>query len=283
MNDVQRPARTVSGPAHDLSLHWERLRESLPADWADAWPAAPMLDGYLCGVLLQPRPVALERWWAALESLAGELHAESSPPSRWSPASRPPVDPSRWDGLRQLATQRHAELNAAIAARQWFDPWVFGMAETDRLAPDAIEDGATDSGHPDIDIDTDPDAGDMPTPLREAVYPWVAGFVEAMAQFQDLLELGDPAASEPQALIAQFLDRDELEDAEALWELIDSFEPPTTLTDAVESLVRACLLLADLTRPLKSPARPPPRPQAGRRGPRMGAGPGFNRGGSRRS
>ena len=44
---------------------------------------------------------------------------------------------------------------------------------------------------------------------------------------------------------------DDLEEADALLAEIEMLEPPSNLTDAVESLVRATLLLADLTRPVR--------------------------------
>ncbi len=72
-----------------------------------------MLDGYLCGVLLQPRPVAEAHWLAHVVDLDGR-----APPSRFDMAR-----------LRELVLRRHAELNRAIHLRQWFDPWVYELDE----------------------------------------------------------------------------------------------------------------------------------------------------------
>ena len=81
-----------------------------------------MLDGYLCGVLLQPRPVAEARWLAHVVDLDGR-----APPARF--------DMPR---LRELVLRRHAELNRAIHLRNWFDPWVYEL-------DDALEEVASPS------------------------------------------------------------------------------------------------------------------------------------------
>jgi uncharacterized protein len=188
-----------------------------------------------------------------------------------------------WAPLRERLVERHRALDAAIQARRWFDPWIFDSADLHSVEPDDDPDEDVELGADDNAYDG---SDDIPTPVRDAVYPWVAGFIEAMISFDDLLELGDARAQEPQALIAQYLDRDELEDADALWDLVDSFEPPRELGEAVEGLVRASLLLADITRPLSRPTTsrasgPAAKPTAT---PGKASRPGhFNRGGSRRS
>lgn len=173
---------------------------------------ASMLDGYLCGVLVQPQRVALARWMPHVIDVDG----------RTPPAS---FDATR---LQALVQRRHAELDAAIERRDWFDPWVF-------------EHDGDGSG-------------------TAAVYPWVAGFATAFELFPAALR-GDAAAlTEPLALLYRHLDAEDLEDADDLLEEIESLEPPADLTEAVEELVRATLLLADLTRP-----RRPAPPRARRR------------------
>src|SRR3954466_13254436 len=67
-----------------------------------------MLDGFLCGVLLQPQRVPEARWPSHL----ADIDARSVPAG---------VDSS---ALHTLVRRRHAELDQAIARRQWFDPWV---------------------------------------------------------------------------------------------------------------------------------------------------------------
>ena len=185
-----------------------------------------MLDGYLCGVLVQPQPVAAARWLAHVTDTDGR-----------------PL-PGHFDArrLHALAQRRHAELDRAIGARQWFDPWVFELEAEPEEAP-ADADDWDEEGF-------DPGASD-------AVYPWVAGFATALELFPALLRSGTPSAlTEPLALLYRHLDPGDLEDADELIETIDSLEPPADLAEAVEGLVRATLLLADVGRPIRKPAGP---------------------------
>lgn len=247
-------APTADAPAADPDAY-ERLRESLDGRaGGDALPAA-MLDGFLCGVLLQPRVQPESRWWPPA------LRPDDDGPAPL-PAS------AAIDGLRAIARARHGELAAAIAARRWFDPWVIADAEAGEADDDGID---PDTGEI---LDDGEMPGTMPAAVRDAVYPWVAGFAHAMACFDDLLELTDPAAAEPQALLCQFLDADDLEDADALLALIETLEPPAELDEAVELLVRATLLLADITRPVRPAAGAPPR-RGGPGGGRPGGPPGL--------
>ncbi len=182
---------------------------------------AVMLDGYLCGVLLQPAPVAEADW---LPPVLDSRDDEDDAPA----AAAPSFDPAP---LFALVRRRHAELAAAIARREWFDPWVF---ELDAARP------------------------------SEAVYPWVAGFALALTRFPRLLSQSGDAASliEPLALVYRHLEPDDLEDADELLAEIETLEPPADLTEAVEDLVRATLLLADVSQPRR------PLPAAPRRGSR---------------
>ncbi len=190
-----------------------------------------MLDGFLCGVLVQPQRIPESRWLPHVTDADG----------RALPAG---FDATR---LQALARRRHAELDDAIERRQWFDPWVF-----------ELEDDASDA--PDRDSALAPSAVD-------AVYPWVAGFATALEFFPALMQLDARALTEPLALLYRHLDTDDLEDADDLIEEIESLEPPQDLTEAVEGLVRATLLLADAARPVPAPAgaKPATRPRPQRR------------------
>ena len=82
----------------------ERLLDTVapPAEPLDVM----MLDGFLCGVLLQPRPVPEAQWWRHVLDVDGR-----EMPTGYDDAP-----------LRVLVRRRHAELDAAIRERQWFDP-----------------------------------------------------------------------------------------------------------------------------------------------------------------
>ena len=207
--------RRALSPAHEAPLS-ERDIEQLQA-LLDQVPAplepldVSMLDGFLCGVLVQPKLVTTSRWLPHVCDADG----------RALPASFDAVC------LQALVLRRHRELDVAIALRQWFDPWVFELSDDAAAAPS--EDDAT--------------AG------PDAVYPWVAGFATALELFPALMQTRAEALTEPLALLYRHLDPQDLEDADALLEEIDTLEPPADLSVAVEGLVRATLLLADITRP----------------------------------
>ena len=226
------PARPAAAPLSEHDI--DRLQALLDAVPEPLEPLdVTMLDGYLCGVLLQPQPVPAARWLPHVTDTDG----------RMLPAS---LDAQP---LLALVQRRHAELALAIERRQWFDPWVFELSE----AP---------STGPRDDADDDPAV----TAASEAVYPWVAGFAAAMETFPGLMSLDAAALLEPLALLYRHLDPQDLEDADALLATIEGLEPPADLTQAVEELVRATLLLADVSRPQATPPRlPGRRPRSGRR------------------
>lgn len=191
----------------------QRLLDALPA------PLEPldvsMLDGYLVGVLLQPQPVAPSRWLRHVHDSEGR-----APP--------PGVSLSR---LHHLVQRRHAELERAIARREWFDPWVY-----------------------ELDVDATP---------SQTVTPWVAGFALAMDLFPGLLALDAQRLLEPLAALYMHLDPEDLEDADELLAEIETLEPPRDLAEAVESLVSSTLLLADVSRPAAATVRASSAPQRG--------------------
>lgn len=225
----------------------QALIDCLPAQY-DALDVE-MVDGYLCGVLLQPVPVPENQWLPRVVDLDG----------------RPPPPGFAMDRLRALLRRRHAELDQAIAERDWFDPWVY--------APDEDADEAT-AGEEGAGDDHDPGHG-LADPSA-AVLPWVAGFAAAVDTFTVLMDRHEDALLEPLALLYRHLDPDDLEDAEALLAEIETYEPPASLDEAVEELVRSVLLIADVSRPVDAPtARSGGRPPAKKGPPRGGPRPPF--------
>lgn len=222
---MRRPAQTPAGDEAPLDA-LQALLDTLPPGREPL--DVVMIDGYLCGVLLQPTPVAEAQWLAWLTDIEGR------PPPRGFPQ----------EALAAIVRRRHAELERAIGRREWFDPWVYQLDEE-----------ATPS---------------------EAVLPWVAGFALAMDVFPELMQRHGSELTEPLATLYRHLDPGDLEDADALLAEIDTLEPPATLPEAVEDLVRSVLLIADVTRPTPMPfsrtaaARaapgPGPRSRSGRRG-----------------
>ena len=164
------------------------------------------LDGFLCGVLLEPDADDDDRLMRWVLDVEGRV-----PPAGCDVAS-----------LRTLVLRRKAQLSAAIRARQWFDPWVF-------------------------ELDEDASPG-------EAVLPWVAGFAAAMDRFPALMRIDDERLLEPLALLYMHFDPADLEDADALGELIETLEPPQDLGEAVQDLVRSLMLIADVVHPIDAPS-----------------------------
>lgn len=177
----------------------QRELDALPAP-LEPLDVAP-LDGYLVGVLLQPRPVPAARWLRFVVDDDG----------------RAPPPGLALDRLHALVRRRHAELDRAIERRTWFDPWVF-----------------------ELDADATP---------SQTVLPWVAGFALAMERFPGLMALDAASVLEPLAALYLHLDPDDLEDADELLAEIETLEPPHDLAEAVEGLVSASLMLADVSRP----------------------------------
>jgi uncharacterized protein len=234
------PGSIAPWPERDID-QLQTLLDRVPA------PLEPldvsMLDGFLCGVLLQPRPVPEAQWLPHVVDVDGRAL------------------PPKFDAhtLHELVRRRHADLNEAIGRRLWFDPWVFEMEGQ------AQEVGGGLQPH----LEEDDDA----PPAIDAVYPWVAGFATAVELFPGLMQLDEGELTEPLALLYRHLDADDLEDADALLAEIETLEPPEDLAAAVEELVRATLLLADVSRPMatlatgpsRTPGRPKPRGNAPRR------------------
>ena len=171
------------------------------------------LDGFLCGLLLQPNDVSRD-----VAPVRHGLDARAAGLRCAAPARR------------GIAAPRAAQ--RAIAARQWFDPWVFEL--------------------------------DAQASASECVLPWVAGFAAAMDRFPQLMRLDDARILEPLALLYLHFDPQDLEDADTLQQVIDTLEPPEDLGEAVQDIVRSVMLLADVTRPrsARHTARRPRRPDA---------------------
>lgn len=216
-----------------------------------------MLDGYLCGVLLQPQAIPAFRWLAHITDVDGRPL-----PPRFESAR-----------LHVLAKRRYTELNDAIVRRQWFDPWVFELDsdEDEEEGLGEVFDAHAHADDADHDHDDDEDDGESAPSSVEAVYPWVAGFATAVETFPGLMAMDARALNDPLALLYRHLDADDLEDAVDLLAEIETMEPPNDLSEAVEELVRATLLLADISRPIAAPQRsngPPPRRNGPPRRPR---------------
>jgi uncharacterized protein len=84
------------------------------------------------------------------------------------------------------------------------------------------------------------------------VLPWIAGFTLAIDRFPSFARAESAAMLEPLQALYRHLDPDDLEDADELLAQIELLDPPRDLGEAVEDLVRATLLLADISRPRRA-------------------------------
>ena len=199
----------------------QALLDAVPA------PLEPLdvsaVDGFLCGVLVQPTAIPAARWLPFVTDVEG----------------RPLPDGFDARPLHALVRRRVAELRRAIERRAWFDPWIFALDdELEAGARGAVEAASADAE------EGEGESGDAAALV--AVLPWAAGFTAALETFPALLGSDDAALVAPLALVYRHLGTETLEDADALVEEIETLEPPADLAEAVEQLVRATLLLADV-------------------------------------
>ncbi|HEY3634376.1 MAG TPA: UPF0149 family protein [Caldimonas sp.] len=132
---------------------------------------AVMLDGFLCGVLVQPVLPEVEDWLPYVFDAGGHRWGEAEPSHEQRRA-------------RALVLRRHAALNRAIAEVGGFDPCV--------LMPDEGDDVEAAGGDP----------------IVAAVGPWVAGFEQALHLLPALVELDDPTVAAVLARLFRFLPDD---------------------------------------------------------------------------
>ncbi len=182
---------------------------------------AVMLDGFLCGVLVQPVLLQPEAWLAHVF----DFEARSLPDE---------VDPAWRDRATSLVLRRHAALNRALAEDGWFDPLVL---EYDADAPAEEGDEAPREDATTIDLD----------PISQALMPWVAGFQHAMLSFPDLSEMAHDDVTMALARLYRHLPAQTPEEREVVATLA-SESPLATLDEAMEELVACVADLYDLTR-----------------------------------
>ena len=172
-------------------------------------PHAPldvlMLDGYLVGVLVQPRIVPRAEWLPGVFDLDG--------------AELPATADAAWrERCETLIERRWQALHAAIGEDGWFDPLI-------------------------VDVDREPPVSEyepVQSPVSRALLPWAAGFHFAQERFPDLGNLEDDAVANALARIYRHLPAETDEDREVV-ALLDR-EPPVSEYEPVQSPVSRALL-----------------------------------------
>ena len=219
----------VSAAAQDLSDAEFAELDGLLADIPE--PLQPldavMLDGYLCGVIVQPTLIPADEWMPFVFDAGGH---------RWG-AAEPEAEQLR---ARALILRRHAALNRSIAEFGGFDPFLLEPSpdEADGEAePDVV------GAEVPVPVPTDP--------IVDTLLPWVAGFEQALQVFPGLDELDDDSVATTLARLLRFLPEADGETGRAVAEVLARERPLASLDDAIGEVVACVAELYDITEPLR--------------------------------
>jgi len=183
---------------------------------------AVMLDGFLCGVLVQPVLLAPETWLPYVY----DFDAQPLPAD---------ADPAWRERTQTLILRRYAALNHAIVEDGWFNPLILEFDDEHPRQP--VAEG-----------EIDPMEG--LSEVSQALMPWVAGFQHATLSFPHLDDMPDDAVMSALARLYRHLPAQTDEEREVVATL-DAEHPLATLDDAIEELVVTVADLSDLTRDLR--------------------------------
>jgi uncharacterized protein len=170
------------------------------------------LDGYLCGVIVQPELIAPERW------LPGVFD-----PERFELPSE--ADPAWLARVQALVMRRYEALGRGLAEDGWFDPVLYQDEPEDAAQRDALR--------------------ELP-PTSAPLAHWVAGFVKAVQHFPALASLDHADAGLLFSRLTRHLPPDDDAQREARAALTRD-EPLPTLDDAIDDLVSTISALWELT------------------------------------
>lgn len=202
------------------------LDELLAATPAPLQPLdASMLDGYLCGVIVQPRLIEPDEWLPNIFDYDGGLLPDT-------------VDAAWLDKLTQLVERRHAALNRSLVEDGWFDPVILDVDETE--TPEPLPADATDEER------AARASYEALGAISRALMPWVAGFQHAALCFPELADMPDDAVAAALARLYRHLPAETPEEKEVV-ETLNREHPLKDLDDAIEELVVTVADLADLT------------------------------------
>jgi uncharacterized protein len=174
---------------------------------------AVMLDGYLCGVIVQPVLHPPEQWLPNVFDLEGRPLPDDA-------------DPEWRARTTALVLRRHAALTRDLAEDGAFDPLVLELEEGDEPSGDDVMAGMN--------------------PVSWSLMPWVAGFQHATLCFPELSELPDDAVMAALARLYRHLPAETAEEREVVATL-DREQPLATLDEAIEDLVFSVADLWSLT------------------------------------
>ena len=216
----------MSTPQDLTDAEFAELDELLAATPEPLQPLdASMLDGYLCGVIVQPRLIELDEWLPNIFDYDGGALPES-------------VDTAWLDKITELVSRRHAALNRGLVEDGWFDPVILDVDENE--APEPLPEDATEEER------LARASYDALGPISRALMPWVAGFQHAALCFPELADMPDDAIAAALARLYRHLPAETPEEKEVV-ETLNREHPLKDLDDAIEELVVTVADLADLT------------------------------------
>jgi uncharacterized protein len=197
-----------------------------------------MLDGYLCGVLVQPQLLEESQWL----------------PPIFDVEQRPLPDDidAQWlERCTVLIRRRYEALNRALAEDGAFNPVILDHEEDEESAESGERD---ESAQPDLPLSeyeqqAVDDAKALQASLPESsrpLMPWVVGFEHAALCFPQLMESDDDAVDLTLARIFRHLPAQSDEERETLATL-DQELPLASVDEAVDDLIMAVAELWDLT------------------------------------
>jgi len=171
-----------------------------------------MLDGFLCGVIVQPVLAEVDAWLPYVFDAGGHRWGEAEPAPEQLRA-------------RALVLRRHAALNRALAEHGSFEPFLLESVADDSAVPGPI----------------------APDPVGETLQPWLAGFEQAVHVLPALVELDDPQVSSALARLFRFLPEDVEDDGTSPVAAVSA----VSLDAAVDEVVATVAELYELTLPLR--------------------------------
>ena len=243
MNVAPGMAPPTPKPTPQRELNHAELREldELLAAAPEALEALDivMLEGYLCGVLVQPVLLDAAQWLPPIFDINGEAQLESG-------------DPHWRQRCTALILRYHAALNYQLVDRGWFDPLVF---EDDEELEAAQADG--DPPAPTSAPTSQPTSRPQFVPL----WHWVVGFQFAALRFPALAECADEEVDLALERVFRHLPP-EAEEERSQLALIDAEHPLATLDEAIEDLVTNIVALFDLTQEARYRVEPVKRDAA---------------------
>lgn len=196
---------------------------------------AVMLDGYLCGVLVQPRLIEPQAWLARLFEIDDGTDDEFDREGEGDSPVGPQIDDGEWLGVvTPLVLRRHAALNRSIVEDGMFDPFILEIDEDEEPGPDSAPDAEADDALAELG------------PVSRALAPWVFGFQLACVHFGDLLESSDDAIMLALARLFRHLPPQD-EHMVDLIATMDKESPIETVDEGIEELIACVVELSDLT------------------------------------